>query len=282
MCAPALIDAVRTDLSRRRVLRTLGGAAIAGAVSPRGAAAAAPPARQPVVRLPRGFTTVHDLTHTLSADTPVVPDFRRPAYDQKFTIARNGYQCGELTYNEHSGTHMDAPVHFFEGQTTVDRLPVDRFLAPLVVVSIKDRVDRDPDASVSVDDLLAWERQHGRIPAGALVAMHAGWDSRYADRAAFLNADARGTSHTPGFSGDASTFLVEQREIVGIGVDTLSLDPGASGKAASHLAILGAGKYGVEVIANLGTIPPAGATIVVGAPKHLNGTGGPVRLYALV
>jgi kynurenine formamidase len=233
------------------------------------------------LRLAKGFREIFDLTHTLSSRTPVYPVFKPMQLVEKFTIAKDGFGCGELTFNEHTGTHMDAPVHFIAGKLSVDRLPVDNFFAPLAVLSIKARVDKNPDTAVAVDDILAWERAHGRLPAGSFVAMYSGWDARIADTKRFLNADAKGTMHTPGFGGEAVKFLTEQRDIVGVGVDTLSLDLGTSTSPVAHLTALGAGKYGVEVIANLAAVPASGATVIVGAPKHLGGTGGPVRLYAV-
>lgn len=150
------------------------------------------------------------------------------------------------------------------------------------MIGIADRAAKNPDTLVSVDDLLAWEKRYGRLPAGAVVAMHAGWDARADSTDKFLNRDANGVMHTPGFSEQAARFLVEQRDIGGVGVDTISLDAGAAVKFVAHLAILGAGKYGVELMANLGRVPPAGATVFVGAMKHEGATGGPARVIAVV
>jgi kynurenine formamidase len=120
------------------------------------------------------------------------------------------------------------------------------------------------------------------MPAGAFVAMDAGWDARAETADRFLNRDAKGTMHAPGFGEPAARFLVGERDICGVGVDTLSLDAGAAEKFVAHLAILGAGKYGVELLANLGRVPPSGATVIVGAPKHAGASGGPARVLALV
>jgi kynurenine formamidase len=276
MCAPAVIAAVREEWSRRRFLGTLSAAAVAPVVAP-----VAPDAQSAPVRLPRGFQHIFDLTHTLSPKMPVVPSFQPMRYVPLFSISKDGFQCGEITLNEHTGTHMDAPVHFVDGAMTVDRIPVDRFFAPLVVISIADRVQKDPDTAVTPEDIQIWERRHGKVPPGAFVAMHSGWDAKIGDSASFLNRDAKGTSHTPGFSGEAAAFLTKERDIVGVGVDTLSLDLGTSTGAPAHLGFLGAGKYGIEVIANLAGVPASGATVIVGGPKHLAGTGGPVRLFAV-
>ena len=274
MCAPFVIETVRRNLSRRQFV----GAVAAGAVSaPRPASA-----QQPALRLPKGFRAVVDLTHVHSPALPVYPGYKPMQVRPRTTIAQNGYANNEVTFDEHTGTHVDAPSHFVTGAVSADRLPVDRLIAPLVVVSIADRASKDADTLVSVDDLLQWEKQHGRIPAGALVAMRSGWDARIGDVDRFLNRDAKGTLHAPGFGEPAARFLVTERDIGGVGVDTLSLDASAAQKFVAHVAILGAGKYGVEMLANLGRVPAAGATVIVGAPKHIGATGGPARVLALV
>ena len=273
MCAPTVIHSVREEMSRRGFLTTIGATVAAAAVS----------AQQPKpVRLAKGFRDVHDLTHTFSPKTPVFPAFKPIQIKPKFSIAKDGFFANEITFDEHTGTHMDAPAHFVQGQSTADKLPADRFLAPLAVISIESKAAKNADAVVAVDDVLAWEKQHGRLPAGAFVAMYSGWSSRIGTPERFLNKDAKGTMHAPGFSEEAAKFLVKERDIVGAGVDTLSLDIAAASKFVAHLAFLGAGKYGVELIANLNAVPPSGATIVVGAPKHEGASGGPCRVYALV
>jgi kynurenine formamidase len=151
---------------------------------------------------------------------------------------------------------------------SADRLPVERLIAPLAVVSITARASKDPDTLVTVDDLRAWEARYGRIPSGAFVVMHSGWNMK-------------DLAHAPGFSEASATFLVTERDIVGVGVDTLSLDAAVAQKFVAHLAFLGGGKYGVEMLANLANVPPSGATIILGGPKHEGATGGPVRALAV-
>jgi len=277
MCAPCFIEAVRQDLSRRGFLTALGGAIAAAAITSETTAA-----QQKPLRLEKGFRDTYDLTHTFSPKIPVFPAFKPVQITPKFSIAKDGFFANQLTFDEHTGTHMDAPAHFVATGTTADRLSIDRFFAPLAVVSIEARAAKDPDATLTVDDLLAWETRHGRLPRGAFVAMYSGWESRIGSADRFLNKDAKGTMHAPGFSEEAARFLAQERDIVGAGVDTLSLDIAAASKFVAHLAFLGAGKYGVELIANLNAVPPSGATIVVGAPKHEGASGGPCRVYALV
>lgn len=275
MCAPFIIDDVQREVSRRSFLTTLGAL---GAAAGTGAPLAA---QQKPVRLEKGFRDVFDMTHTFTPKTPVFPAFKPIQIRQKFTREKDGFFANEITFDEHTGTHIDAPIHFVANTPTADRLPADRFFAPLAVISIETRAARDADTMVTVDDLLAWEKAHGRLPRGAFVAMHSGWDARIGTPDRFLNKDAKGTMHAPGFSEEAAKFLVQQRDIVGAGVDTLSLDKAEAQKFVAHLALLGAGKYAVELIANLGRVPATGAMIIVGAPKHEGASGGPARVYAV-
>ena len=277
MCSPLIIHSVREQLSRRAFLHGVGGALAAAAAVGSSPVAA----QQRPVRLAKGFRDVHDLTHVFSPRTPVFPAFKPIQIRPKFSIAKDGFFANEVTFDEHTGTHLDAPVHFVANAVTADKLPADKFFAPLAVISIADRAAKDADALLSVDDVLAWEKQHGRLPAGAFVAMHSGWDAKVANADRFLNKDAKGTMHAPGFSEEVARFLVKERDIVGAGVDTLSLDAASASRFVAHLALLGAGKYGVELLANLGAVPPSGATIIVGGPKHEGATGGPARVYAV-
>lgn len=276
MCAPAVINAVRRDLSRRHLLGALiASVAATVATQERGYAQEKP------VRLPKGFRNIYDLTHTVSEKFPVYPILKPMQILERHTIARDGFYTNELIFNEHTGTHMDGPIHFIANGNSADRIAVDRLFAPLAIVSIQTRTDKDADTTLTVDDLMAWEKRHGRLPRGAFVAMHSGWDARVGVGDRFLNRDAKGTQHSPGFSEAAAQFLVQERDIVGVGVDTLSLDAGAVQKFVAHLTLLGAGKYGIECMANLGTVPPAGAMLIVGGPKHQHASGGPVRAFAV-
>jgi kynurenine formamidase len=227
------------------------------------------------------YREVLDLTHVVTPDFPVFPGDRRFESREWRLLERHGYAQHELRFSEHTGTHLDAPAHFFADGATAETIAADRLVVPLAVVSIAERAAHDHDALVTPDDLLAWEARHGRMPAGAVVAMHSGWAARLPDGAAYLNQDAAGVMHTPGFGAEAAELLVHEREVAGIAVDTLSLDRGASSDYEAHRVVLGAGRYGLENVAGLALLPPAGATLVVGGPKHRGATGGPARLLAL-
>ncbi|MFE3546386.1 cyclase family protein [Nocardia sp. NPDC059177] len=271
MCAPEIVRHVRDSAPRpsRRALFGLAGLAAAAAVVP-----------APAVATPRAGGVV-DLTHTLTPQLPVWPGNPPIATVPVAWHAAGGFGQLALGYWEHTGTHLDAPAHRIEGAATTETLAVADLVAPLVVLDISAKAAVDADAVVTVADIDNWRAQHGEIPERAFVALHSGWERHLAEPSAFLNLDAQGRPHAPGFSGEATEYLVAQCGIVGAGVDTLSLDCGADPDYGAHTTLLGAGRYGVEMLANLAAVPPAGATVVVGAPTHAGGTGGPCRVLAL-
>ncbi|MBF6328124.1 cyclase family protein [Nocardia transvalensis] len=272
MCAPRIVRMAHDSavhaarLSRRGLFGALG---VVAAAVPVAAPASA-----------RSGSVV-DLTHTLSPELPVWPGNPPFATIPVGWHAVGGFNRQALALWEHTGTHVDAPIHRDPGGISVDKLPAQDLVAPLIVLDISARAASDADTMVTVADIDAFEARHGRIPERAFVAMYSGWERRLAAPAAFLNLDAGGTPHAPGFAADAAKFLVTQRNIVGAGVDTLSLDHSSSRDFGAHTAFLGAGRYGVEMLANLAAVPATGATVVVGAPKHSGGTGGPCRVLAL-
>lgn len=225
---------------------------------------------------------VMELSHVLGPGIPMYgASDPTPTPETLVTVEANGFYAQAWTFGEHSGTHMDAPAHFIAGAETVDVYAPANLVAPLVVIDISARAAEDPDAAVTPEDLMAWESANGEIPAGAFVAMYSGWESRWADVAAYRNPDDGGVMHFPAFGIDAVTMLLEERNIVGIGVDTLSQDIGMSTTFDVHVAILGAGKYGLENLAGLGALIGKPATVVVGVPRYANGSGGPCRVLAM-
>lgn len=286
MCSPLVLARVQAALDRRAFVGTglAAGAAltVSGLTGRRLAAAQATPVATPVARpLIPGFSTVVDLTHVASPTFPVYPGTGQMEIVVQNSYEEHGYYSNRMTLNEHTGTHMDAPAHFFSDGMTADLLPVERLIAPLVVIDVSARAASDPDTQLTPNDIMAWESANGTLPDGAFVAMYSGWESRLSDPDTYVNVDSGGVQHYHGIHPDAAVFLVGERNIVGVGVDTLSQDFGASTDFATHVAILGAGKYGVENVANLASVPPVGATVIVGGPKHLAASGGPSRVLAL-
>ena len=221
-----------------------------------------------------------DLTYPLTTSFPafaIGEELQRETY---VTIEEDGYYMQQWHILEHTGTHVDAPGHFAEGGRTSTELRLDELITPAVVVDISRKAARDPDAVVTVDDLRAFERRHGRIPRDAAVLMLSGWGAKVGDADAYRGTDAAGTLHFPGFDPEACEWLLTHRRIRSLGVDTLSIDPGISEGFEVHLALNGADRYGVENLANLHKLPPSGATITVGLIPFEEGSGGQARVFA--
>lgn len=276
MCLPGTVETVRERVEREGVPRIDRRTALLGAASAALAAALPAAAR---AGSSAGATSVQDLTHLFFEGFPT---FGPPSPDREpyATYAANGFYSQTWTFHEHSGTHMDAPGHFIPGRRLTPDIPVADLIAPLAVIDIRRKAARSPDAMVEVGDIRRYERAHGTIPAGALVAMDSGWDAKVNNSDAFKGGAAFPNYHFPGFSSDAAMFLAEERNVRAIGVDTLSLDPGNSSTFDVHVNFLGTNRYGVENLANLGSVPPAGATVYVGVIPWEEGSGGPLRAFA--
>lgn len=273
MCDLCVIDSVKQRMLSRRDFFRAGVATAAAATV--GAVAAAPPA------LAAGHGGVTDLTHTYDDQFPTY--FGQPGIsaEQKFNFAENGFNLFEVALNEHTGTHIDAPLHFSADGQSVDQIPVSSLVVPLCVVDIREKAASNPDAQVTPDDIKAWIAANGEIPENACIAMNSGWDEKVTTPG-FRNADGDGAMHFPGFHIEATKMLLEETTAAAIGVDTLSLDHGPSADFVTHYAWLPAGRYGIENLRNLSSLPAAGATLVVGAPTHRGGSGGPARIFAMV
>lgn len=273
MCVPGCIEHVRRRLSRRGFVGSAGLAAGAAAASVRPLPALA--AQQ------RSFSSVIDLTHPLPPDFPTYDGDSNLEIEGLVTLAKDGYNMNRWHLVEHTGTHLDAPIHFGEDVDSADQIPVRNLVVPVVIVDIRAKAENDADAQLTVEDLKAFEAQYVRIPNGVCVAMLSGWGAR-ASGSEFRNADSDGVMHFPGFHVEAAHYLMEERNAIGIAVDTLSLDYGQSKDFATHYAWLPTNRWGLEAVANLDQLPATGATIVVGAPTIVGATGGPSRVIALV
>jgi kynurenine formamidase len=271
MCVAGCLDVVHQRLDRRRLLTGVGLAATA-AVLPQAPALASQP---------RSFSRVVDLTHPLGPGFPTY--FGPPGIEMERLTAfdEDGYNMFRWLLVEHTGTHIDAPIHFSSDGQTADAIPPENLVVPLVIVDIRGKAADDADAQVTPEDLQAFESEHGPVPEGACVAMLSGWAGKTGGDG-FRNADADGVMHFPGFHVEAADYLMSERNAIGIGVDTLSLDYGRSADFATHYAWLPTNRWGLECLARLDELPPAGATLVVGSPMIEGATGGPSRVFALV
>jgi kynurenine formamidase len=260
-------------LTRRNLLRS--SAAIVGGAAVVGASSAAPASA-----FPKKARRTVDLTHRL---VRTFPSFFGPqvVFDDVINdFDTSGFFSKQWTLEEHIGTHIDSPGHFDSGNRLVDELDPSELVAPIVVIDITAKAMDDPNAMVTPDDLVVYERRHGRIPHRALVSMNSGWAQKVADGAAFRGGTGFPDLNFPGFSFDATDWLVTKRDPVGIGVDTMSLDPGNSADFAVHNGFLPTGRYGIESLANLDQIPPRGALAFVGPVPWEDGSGAPCRVIA--
>ena len=229
-----------------------------------------------------GQTRVLDLAYAINDKlVPWPGDGRWFEAHVNASVAENGYFTRSFWMLEHYGTHLDAPIHFPPGTTPVDKIPATQFFGPAVVLDVQKEGEANPDYRLPPSRILEWEERHGRIPAAAIVLLRTGWASRWPDRVRYRNQDAAGRMHFPGFSVEAVEELL-RRKISGIGCDTMSVDFGASDDFAVHRSALGAGLYHLENLANLAELPEKGAFLVVAPIKLEGGSGGPVRVFALL
>ena len=243
-----------------------------------------------------GVVEVVDLTQPLSETTPVLklpPQFADTPGLTRHTISRfdaagPAWAWNWLEVGEHVGTHFDAPIHWITGRDGEDVASAapSRLVAPAAVIDKAAECAENHDFTLTIDDIRAWEGEHGPLPVGGWLLFRSGWDARASDEAAFLNADADGMPHTPGPDVACARHLAEQAPIVGYGVETVGTDAGNAATFdppfPAHAVLLGAGKYGLTQLANLAKLPPTGALIVVAPLKLVGGTGSPTRVFALV
>jgi kynurenine formamidase len=232
------------------------------------------------------LTHIVDLTHTLSGKFPVVPvpGLTFP-FEQKpiASLAKNGVYAEEWHMIAHNGTHMDAPIHYIEGGRSMEGYDVRELIVPVVVIDIREKAANNPDAQLTIDDIKKWEKTNGQIPKNVGVFMYSGWDEKAInDPKSFVGLDSEGVTHFPTLSTDAVSFLLKERNIIGVGVDTLSFDQfEPTQKAAAHKILFQADRWGIECINNLGKIPSKGATIFAGALKVEGASASPIRLIAV-
>jgi kynurenine formamidase len=283
MCLPGTVEKVRAQNSNRRIDRRtalLSGLGAAAALAAPGIASAERPRKHDHDDdHEREHEHLQDLTHVFFAGFPVFT-FDPPKRRTLITIPDGGFYSQEWTFGEHSGTHMDVPGHFVTGGRLSPEITLEELIIPIVVVDISERAARNPDTMVTLDDVRRFERRHGRIPESALVAMDSGWAAKVRNPLAFKGGNAFPNYHFPGFSLDAAMWLAERRDVTGIGVDTISLDPGNSSTFPVHVNFLATDRYGLEGLANLDKIPPRGAFAYVGLIPWEEGSGGPCRVIA--
>ena len=228
-----------------------------------------------------GNLRVVDLTQRIDEHTVMWPGAPSPKAETILTISHDGFYNRLITLTEHTGTHFDAPCHMVEGAQSVDQVEPSRLVRPVAVIDVSEDMAGDPDSVLTLAQVQRFEEQHGRIPDGAAVFLRTGWEDLNTDAGRYANAP--GPLRFPGFGPDAARFLVEERGAVGLGIDTLGIDPGIDVDFVVHRQISHPrGVWHLEGLMNLAALPPLGAWVVVGVLPLAGGSGGPARVLALV
>jgi kynurenine formamidase len=228
-----------------------------------------------------------DLTYAFNEKTIYWPTAKAFKHEKvSWGKAAGGYWYTNANYSasEHGGTHLDAPIHFAEKAWSTDQIPVDRLVGEVSVIDVSANCAKNPDYQVTAKDIEAWETKNGKLSEGAIVFFRTGWGKFWPDRKKYLGDDKPGDAsnlHFPGFSKEAAQVLVE-RMVKGVGIDTASVDPGNSKDYPAHQILYTANIYGLENVANMDQLPEKGASIIALPMKIENGTGGPVRIIAIV
>ncbi|MET4621175.1 kynurenine formamidase [Arthrobacter sp. 2762] len=229
--------------------------------------------------------TYTDLTHAFHPGQPHFAAFPDESREALFDMEKgDGFTAHRYSIVGQWGTHVDPPSHFVRGGRTLDQIPVEQMLLPLVVLDISERVRKDEDATPTLADVQAWEERNGHIMAGSFVALRTGWSRRWPDAQAMANKDQAGISHTPGWSREVLEYLIEKRAVAAVGHEQTDTDPGVATSQQDfslETYVLARDRWQIELLANLDNVPEAGAVLVATWAKPLEGSGFPARVFAI-
>ncbi|RMH35740.1 MAG: cyclase family protein [Acidobacteria bacterium] len=225
-----------------------------------------------------------DLSYEFSGETIYwneADSFKKEAVAEGRTPKGYYYSAYKFCAPEHGGTHIDAPIHFAEGKQSVEQIPLSRLIAPAVKIDISEKASKDRDYQLSVEDITSWESAHGKIPEGAIVLIQTGYGKFWGDRKKYMGEED-GKKHFPGLGKEAAKWLIENRKISAVGIDTASIDFGASENFETHVQLMENNVPAFENVANLDKLPVKGMTIIALPMKIKGGSGGPLRIVAFL
>jgi kynurenine formamidase len=229
------------------------------------------------------YSRVIDLSHVISPRIPLWPGDPKVVFKVVATMKKDGYYLRSFTIGEHSATHMNAPNSFIEGNTqAITSYAPEQRVVPAAVIDVRGKAAADADYQLTKQDVLDWEAQHGQLAPGTFVIMLTGWEDKWGDPKAFINQDAKGNLHFPGFAPATSKWLVSDRRIAGVGIDTHGVDPGLDTSYATNTAMAANHLIAIECMANLDQLPAKGATLVLAPLQLHNGSGSPLSIMAFV
>ncbi|MFN6478025.1 cyclase family protein [Nostoc sp. DedQUE07] len=228
------------------------------------------------------YTRIIHLSHVIDIDIPQWSGDPTVEFETVAELNNDGYYLRRFSLGEHSATHINAPNSFHSSAVGIDQYPAQSLVVPAVVINVCQVTAVNPDYALTVADVLAWEAEYGEISAGCVVILNTGWQKKWLDKSAFLNHDAQGIPHFPGFGSDATQFLLDVRQIVGVGIDTHGVDPGQDNSFAINRLVLEKPRIVLENLTNLDQLPPKGTTLAIAPLRLRGGSGSPVGVLALV
>ncbi|MEH2203394.1 MAG: cyclase family protein [Nostoc sp.] len=228
------------------------------------------------------YTRVIHLSHVIDIDIPQWSGDPTVEFETVAELNNDGYYLRRFSLGEHSATHINAPNSFHSSAVGIDQYPAQSLVVPAVVINVCQATAVNPDYALTVADVLAWEAEYGEISAGCVVILNTGWQKKWLDKSAFLNHDAQGIPHFPGFGSDATQFLLNERQIVGVGIDTHGVDPGQDNSFTINRLVLEQPRIVLENLTNLDQLPPKGTTLAIAPLRLRGGSGSPVGVLALV
>jgi len=241
----------------------------------------APPSPSPTAST-ISYSRVIELSQTISPDMPLWPGDPEVVFDVVATMDKDGYYLRGFTIGEHSATHMNAPNSFVADSTeAITSYTAEERVVPAVVIDASAECATNADYELTRQDVLDWEAENGEIEPGSVVLMLTGWEDKWDDPKAFMNLDASGNPHFPGFAGATTEWLLSERQIAGVGIDTHGVDPGVDTSYATNTAMAENHKIALECLGHLDELPPAGTTLVLGALQLQDGSGTPLSVIAL-
>ncbi|MBE9198651.1 MULTISPECIES: cyclase family protein [unclassified Nodularia (in: cyanobacteria)] len=228
------------------------------------------------------YSRVIHLSHIIDIDIPQWPGDPPVEFTTVAQIPQDGYYLRRFSLGEHSATHINAPNSFHDDGVGIDQYSAESLVLPGVVIDICEAAAVNADYALTIADVLAWEKKNGEIAVGSLVLLHTGWQDKWLDKTAFFNPDASGIMHFPGFGDDATQFLLKERQVAGLGIDTHGVDPGQDNSFTINSLVLAQQRIVLENLTNLQQLPAKGTTVIIGVLRLRDGSGCPVGVLALV
>ncbi|MEH2268151.1 MAG: cyclase family protein [Nostoc sp.] len=228
------------------------------------------------------YTRVIHLSHVIDIDIPQWSGDPTVEFETVAELNNDGYYLRRFSLGEHSATHINAPNSFHSSAVGIDQYPAQSLVVPAVVINICQATVVNPDYALTIADVLAWEAEYGEISGDCVVILNTGWQKKWLDKSAFLNHDAQGIPHFPGFGSDATQFLLNERQVAGVGIDTHGVDPGQDNSFAINRLVLEQPRIVLENLTNLDQLPPKGTTLAIAPLRLRGGSGSPVGVLAFV